>query len=185
MECDGRNYETGSGVHETGNENHQTGAGLVNHRFGSEVLAGGTVTPQDANHDAIREGDPPNRSGPVFEATSTDNLGPPAAFRLVMVIVVWSLRMVAVLIATCAGLGAFFAMMFRFDSSDEFEWVKQVDVELGGAFALAVVLFFVPNRITKPVQCILIVGAALLVWLFVSWNLIAHHEWVDRVRSGL
>ena len=102
-----------------------------------------------------------------------------------MLILVWTLRVVAVLVAAWASYWAFFAFMFRFDSSDEFEMIKQADVEYGGLLALAVVLFFVPGRIKKPVQCVLIVGVAAIVWLFVSWNLLAHHEWVHRVRSGL
>lgn len=132
----------------------------------------------------IRQGEPPTRSDFGPEGVLTDKVVPSAPVHPAMVILVWSLRVVAVLIAAWASLGAFFAMMFRFDSTDEFEMIKQVDVELGGELALAVVLFFVPNRIKKPVQCVLIVGVALLVWFFVSWNLIAHHEWVDRVRSG-
>ena len=98
--------------------------------------------------------------------------------------VVCSFRVVAILVAGWAGVTAMYAMNFRFDSSSELEMVKQVDVEVGGAIALAVVLFFVPNRIRKPKQCILILGVALLIWVFFSWSLIAHHNWEDRVRSG-
>jgi hypothetical protein len=137
----------------------------------------------DLTDDAIRQGEPPFRSHPEPEAAPT-NKPVPAEVHPAMLIVVWSLRVVAVLIAAWAGLGAFFAYLFRFDSTDEFEMVKQADVEFGGLFALAVVLFFVPGRIKKPIQYILILGIAALVWLFVSWNLLAHHEWVDRVRSG-
>jgi hypothetical protein len=139
----------------------------------------------DPTAGAIRQGEPPHHSGPGLQAASTDKLAPTATVRPVMVILVWSLRVVAVLIAGGAGLGAFFAMMFRFDTLEELEMVKQFDVELGGALALAVVLFFVPNRIKKPRQCVLVLGIAALVWLFVSWNLTAHHEWVHRVRSAL
>jgi hypothetical protein len=133
----------------------------------------------------LRHGEPPYRSGPGPEAASTDELGASAAIHPATVILVWSLRVVAVLIVGWAGLGAFFAVMFRFDSSDELEMIKQADLELGGAFALSVVLFFAPSRLRKPVHCVIILAVAVLVWLFVSWNLIAHHEWVDRVRSGL
>jgi hypothetical protein len=136
------------------------------------------MAPDDPNHGQFHADEPP------FGA-STDRPGYSAPQHLAMVVFVWSLRVVAVLIAGWAGLGAFFAMMFRFDSSDELEMVKQVDVEVGGAMALAVVLFFVPNRIRKPLQCVLILGVAVLLWVLVSWNLIAHHNWVDRVRSGL
>ena len=134
---------------------------------------------------AIREGEPPYRSGRGLDAASPDELAPTATVHPLALILVWSLRVVAVLIAGWAGLGAFFAMMFRFDTVEEFEMVKKFDVEAGGALALAVILFFVPNRIMKPLQCVIIVGIAALVWLIVSWNLLAHHEWVDRVRSGL
>ncbi len=102
-----------------------------------------------------------------------------------MLILVWSLRIVAVLIAAWASQWAFYAYMFRFDTADEFEMVKQFDVEYGGILALAVVLFFVPERIKKPIECLVILCVAALVWLLVSWNLLAHHEWVHRVRSGL
>ncbi|MBM4070529.1 MAG: hypothetical protein FJ271_16470 [Planctomycetes bacterium] len=136
------------------------------------------MAPDDPTDGQFRQGEPPFRA-------RTEKPGRFAPQHLAMVILVWSLRVVAVLIAGWAGLGAFFAMMFRFDSSDELEWVKQVDVEVGGAMALAVVLFFVPNRIKKPLQCVLILGVAILLWVFVSWNLIAHHNWLDRVRSGL
>ena len=139
----------------------------------------------DPTDGAIRQGEPPHRSGSGPEAASIDKLAPTAAVHPVMVILIWSLRVVAVLIAGWAGLGAFFAMIFRFDTLEEFEMVKQLDVEVGGALALAVVLFFVPSRIKKPLQCVLILVIAGLVWLLVSWNLIAPHDWVDRVRSGL
>jgi hypothetical protein len=142
------------------------------------------MAPDDPTNRAIREGEPPYRSGRGPEAGSTAKLVPSPAVHPAMVILVWCLRVVAVLIAAWAGLGAFFAFMFRFDSADELEMVKQADVEFGGLLALAVVLFFVPGRIKKPVQCLLILGVATLVWLFVSWNLLAHHEWVHRVRSG-
>ena len=136
-----------------------------------------------SNDDAIMEGDPPFRA---HSATApTDKHAPAPAMHPAWLIVVWSLRVVAVLMAAWASLGAFFAFMFRFDSTDEFEMVKRADVEFGGLLALSVVLFFVPGCIKKPLQCLLIVFVAAIVWLFVSWNLLAHHEWVDRVRSGL
>jgi hypothetical protein len=139
----------------------------------------------DSNDDAIMEGEPPFRpySAPDVAPTNNHVLAP--AIHPAMLFYVWASRVVAVLIAVWAALGAFFAYMFRFDSSDEFEMVKQVDLEYGGLLALAVVLFFVPGRIKKPVQCFLILCVAVLVWLFVSWSLLAHHEWVYRVRSGL
>jgi hypothetical protein len=89
-----------------------------------------------------------------------------------------------VFIAAWASLEALSALMFRFDDSYEFRMIKQIDVEVGGKLALAVLLFFLPNRIKKPKECVVVIGVALLVWLFVSWNLVAHHEWVDWVRSG-
>jgi hypothetical protein len=141
------------------------------------------MDPGQPADDAIRAGEPPYRSSPTPGGIA-ENPHASATLHLALVLLVLVLRVVAVMIALWAGLGAFFAMMFRFDSNDEFEMVKQFDREVGGWFALAVVLFFVPNRIKKPAQCVLILGVALLVWIFVSWNLIAHHEWVDRVRSG-
>ena len=133
--------------------------------------------------DAIREGEPPYRPGSASEPTKAPL--PAAAIHPAMLTVIWSLRVVAILLAAWTSMWSFFAYMFRFDSTDEFEMVKQADVEYGGLFALAVVLFFLPGRIKKPLHCILILGVAALVWLFVSWNLLAHHEWVHRVRSGL
>jgi hypothetical protein len=162
-------------------ETGQPWASGVDPAFGRQELSMAADDPTDGT---IRQGEPPYPSAPRPYSASAGRLVPSTASRAAVVLV-WSLRVVAVLIAAWAGLGAFFAMMFRFDSPDEFEMVKQFDVEVGGYLALAVILFFVPNRITKPVQCGLIVGVAALVWLFVSWNLIAHHEWVDRVRSGL
>jgi hypothetical protein len=143
------------------------------------------MAPTDPTDGAICKCEPPYRSGPCSKAASTDKVVPSIAVHTAMVILIWSLRVVAVLIAGWAGLEAFFAFMFRFDSSDEFEMLKQADVEIGGLLALSVVLFFVPGRIKKPVQCVFILGVAALVWLFVSWNLLAHHEWVHRIRSGL
>src|SRR5262249_26010611 len=106
----------------------------------------------DANDDAIMEGEPPIR--PRSETAPTDKHVPAPAMHPAMLVLVWSLRVVAVLIAAWASLGAFFAYMFRFDSTDEFEMVKQADVEFGGLLALAVVLFFLPGRIKKPLQCL-------------------------------
>ncbi len=138
----------------------------------------------DPNDGQFRQGEPP-LVGSGYQRTSSHTDRRSAGRQLAMVILVWSLRVVAVLIGGWAGLVAFFAMNFRFDSSDELEWVKQVDVEVGGAMALAIVLFFLPDRFRKPLQCVVILGVAVLLWIFVSWNLIAHHNWGDRVRSGL
>lgn len=139
----------------------------------------------DSTDDAIREGEPSFRSHLVPEAAPRNKRVPASAIHPAMLILVWSLRVVALLVAAWASQGAFFAYIFRFDSTDEFEFVKQADVEYGGLLALSVVLFFVPGRIKQPLQCILILGVASLVWLFVSGSLLAHHEWVHRVRFGL
>jgi hypothetical protein len=138
----------------------------------------------DPTDGAIRQGEPPSRPIPGPDPVSTERLALSEGAHSVMIVLVWLLRVVAVLTSVWAGLIAFVACTFRFDSSDELKMVKQADVDCGGLFALAVVLFFVPGRIKKPLQCVIILGAAALLWLFVSWNLLAHHEWVHRVRSG-
>ena len=137
------------------------------------------MTMSDSTDGAIREGQPPYRPSDCHHVTN------PPAVHPVMLIVVWCLRVIAILLAGWAAFWSFFAMMFRLEGSDELEWVKGVDLQLGGAFALAVVLFFFPERIKKPQQCFLILGVAALVWFCVSGFLISSHEWQHRVRSGL
>ena len=144
---------------------------------------GASVT-HDPTDGAIREGEPPYFSGHGSDTGSTGNLGSPPPMHPGMLILVWSLRVVAVLLAGWAAFWTYFAMWFRLEGSDELEWVKKVDLQLGGAFALAVVLFFVPERLKKPIQCLLILGIAALVWFCVSGYLISSHEWQHRVRSG-
>jgi hypothetical protein len=51
--------------------------------------------------------------------------------------IVWLLRVIAVLLAGWAAYWTYFAIWFRLEGSDEFEWVKKVDFEHGGCFALA------------------------------------------------
>jgi hypothetical protein len=83
------------------------------------------VESNDATHGAIREGEPPYRRG-------HNPSRHPA-----MLVLVWSLRVVAVLLAGWAANWTYFAMWFRMEGSSELEMIKVVDVELGGAFALA------------------------------------------------
>jgi hypothetical protein len=161
-------------------------SGVVRERGSRSTLTTGVaVTPDEPTHDAIREDEPPYPSGHGADPTSTGNLAPPPAMHPVTLIFVWLLRVVAVLLGAWAAFWTFFAMNFRMEGSDELEWVKRVDLELGGAFALAVILFFLPERLKKPVQCLLILGTAALVWFCVSGFLISSHEWQHRVRSGL
>jgi hypothetical protein len=93
------------------------------------------------------------------------------------------LRVIAVLVALLTAIQTFFAMWFRFDSMEEFAWIKEEDVILGGAFALAFILFFLPSQLRKPKVSFLIVGIAALIWLSVSGYLISLHHWQYRVRS--
>ena len=106
------------------------------------------MAPDEPTDGAIHQGEPPYRSRPGPQAASTDKRGHSAAINSAMVVLAWSLRVVAVLIAGWAGLGTFFAVMFRFDSSDELEMIKQVDLELGGGFAAALTfsLFQIGSR---------------------------------------
>src|SRR5687768_8630469 len=62
---------------------------------------------------------------------------------------------------------------------------QESSLELGGLFALAVVLFFVPARLQKPIQCLLIFGSAALIWFCVSGYLISAHESQHRFRMGM
>ena len=114
---------------------------------------------------------------------STSNLARRPAMHPVMSIVAWFLRAVAVLLTGWAAYWTYFAMGFRLEGSGELEWAKKADLVLGGAFALGVILFFVPERLKKPIQCLLILGIAVLVWFCVSGYLISSHEWQYHVRS--
>jgi hypothetical protein len=91
-------------------------------------------------------------------------------------------RVIAVLVALPTAIETYFAMWFRFDTLEEFDWVKNLDVVLGGAFALAFSLFFLPGKLKKPKVCSLVVGIAVLIWLSVSGYLLSLHEWQYRVR---
>jgi hypothetical protein len=144
-----------------------------------EMMAGRPMTTSDPTDGAIREGEPP------YRPSHGDRAASPAAMHPVVLMVVWALRLIAVLLAGWAAFWSFFAMMFRLEGSDELEWVKRVDLQVGGIFALALVLFFVPGRIKKPIQCLLILGIAAGIWFCVSGFLISSHEWQHRVRSGL
>jgi len=143
------------------------------------------MTTPDPIDGAIREGEPPYFSGHGSDTDSASNVASSPPMHPGMRIVAGCLRVVAVLLAGWAAFWTYFALWFRLEGSDELEWVKKVDLELGGAFALAVVLFFVPQRLKKPMQCLLILGIAALVWFCVSGCLISSHEWQHRVRSGL
>src|SRR5262245_48976044 len=93
----------------------------------------------------------------------------------------WLLQVVAVVVAGWAAAGTYFAVWFRIEGSSELQMIKNDDLQLGGAFALAVVLFFVPDQLKKPVRCLLIVGIAAWVWVAVSGGLIFWHDWQVRV----
>src|SRR5262249_22920901 len=136
-------------------------------------MTGTPLTPHDHADGTIREGEPPYFSGHGSDAGSTSNLASPPSVHPVMRFLVWYLRIVAVLLAGWAAFWTYFAMWFRLEGSDELKWIRKADLELGGIFALAVVLFFVPERLKKPIQCLLIFGIAALVWSCVSGYLIA------------
>jgi hypothetical protein len=147
------------------------------------LIKGIRMTPPDPTDGAIREGEPPYVSGHGSGNGSTNRTSPPPTDSAILAFV-WALRAVAVVLAGWAAYWTYFAMWFRLEGFDELQWVKQEDLKLGGAFALAVVLFFVPGRFKKSVQCILIIGIAALAWFCVSGYLISSHEWQYRVRSG-
>jgi hypothetical protein len=93
------------------------------------------------------------------------------------------LRLVSVLIALVAARMTYFAMWFRLEGSSELEWVEGVDIMLGAAFAVAFVLFFIPNRLSAPKDCFVVLCVAAVIWLSVSGFLISSHQMQDRIRS--
>src|SRR5438046_903962 len=94
------------------------------------------------------------------------------------------LRVLAVLLAAAAAIVAYCAMCLRLDSSDELSEIEGLDVDLGAAFALAVVLLFAPSRLKAPLAWVLTLIGAALIWLCVSGSLIWWHREQDRIRSG-
>ncbi|MBM3992720.1 MAG: hypothetical protein FJ303_00965 [Planctomycetes bacterium] len=143
------------------NEDHADHCPLA--RFSRTLMVRSTLTTPDPNDGAIREGEAPYFSDNGTDTDPTSNVANPPPAHTMMLLLVWSLRVLAVLLAGWAAYWTFFAMMFRLEGFDELEWIKKVDLELGGAFALAVVFFFVPERLKKPMQCFLIIAIAALV----------------------
>lgn len=82
-------------------------------------------------------------------------------------------------------VAAYFAAMFRFDSSDEYHWALQLDAELGLAAAVSVALVGIPpvGRNTFQWRAVLLT-AALLTWILVSGGLASHHHRQDVIRSA-
>jgi hypothetical protein len=86
------------------------------------------------------------------------------------------------------GLGAFAqipaALWFRIDSAEELRTIELIDLALGGAFALAFVLVFIPKEWKAPRAWIVTAIGAAVVWLCVSGSLIWTHREQVRIRSG-
>lgn len=93
------------------------------------------------------------------------------------------LRVVAVLLAAGASYLTFYAMWFRLEGSDELKWLERIDIYLGGGFALAFLLFFIPGRMKATKQWCVVLSGALLAWSSVSGCLIFLHREQYRIRS--
>jgi hypothetical protein len=93
------------------------------------------------------------------------------------------LRVIAVLIAGWAAVGAYYAMWFRMEGSSELRMIEEVDLDIGGMFALAFVLFFAPGRIRAPKAWLLTAIGAASIWICVSGGLIHRHREQHRFRS--
>jgi hypothetical protein len=88
------------------------------------------------------------------------------------------LRVLGLILAVVALHEAFFAMIFRLESSFELRQMELHDLDIGGVFALAFVLLFGPGRWKAPRAWLLTALCALLVWGLASGALI----WSQRVQ---
>jgi hypothetical protein len=97
-----------------------------------------------------------------------------------------AMHVVGLLLGVGATYAAFFAFMFRFDTSAEYEGVLQLDAVLGCAFAIAVILFFGPDRFRGAGKhWLLTTTAAIAIGVLVGGGLTHWHWTVDRIRSGV
>jgi hypothetical protein len=95
-----------------------------------------------------------------------------------------ALRFLGVILAGAASVEAFFAMCFRVEGADELREIERLDFELGGVFALALVLLFAPSRLKARSAWLLTVTGAAFIWMCVSGLLIWNHRVEDRIRSA-
>ena len=93
------------------------------------------------------------------------------------------LRYIAVLLARWASLCVYYAMWFRMEGSSELRLAEEMDLEVGGMFALAFILLFAPGRIRAPKAWLLAAIGAASIWVGVSGWLIHIHREQDRIRS--
>jgi hypothetical protein len=93
------------------------------------------------------------------------------------------LRILGAVIGGCALLMAFPAWMFRMDSGDELPFILRVDVVIGLALAVAVILLRVPAAGEGTARWHAWTAAwALLAWLLLFGGLAGCHYAQCRVR---
>jgi hypothetical protein len=93
-------------------------------------------------------------------------------------------RVAGGMVALLALRDAWNAMWFRLESFDELKMIEQADFELGGVFALAILLFLAPNcRLNAKLWLIAIIGA-IVIWTCVSGLLISSHQEQYHIRSS-
>src|SRR5262245_59702252 len=88
----------------------------------------------------------------------------------------------------CVGLFAlneyYYASWFRLEGSDDLRMIVQADLELGGIFALSVLLLFAPSCRWNAKAWFVAVAGAGFIWTAVSSSLIISHREQDRIRSA-
>ncbi|MDY3558548.1 hypothetical protein R5W23_005668 [Gemmata sp. JC673] len=91
-------------------------------------------------------------------------------------------RGIGLVVGSLAVVRAFFASLARIDSADELDYLVDLDVVIGGAFAVALLLVVTPSLHRASAKWCAVV-AALVVGVGVSGALVWHHEEQVRIRS--
>lgn len=94
------------------------------------------------------------------------------------------LRVSGLLLSGYALVNAFFLWMFRFDSTDEYEFALQMDVVFGLVFAVGVALVALPSKGNGTRRWWLgLAFATLTVWVVISGGLAWRHYRQYVIRS--
>ncbi|HEY1187072.1 MAG TPA: hypothetical protein VGE74_05410 [Gemmata sp.] len=90
-------------------------------------------------------------------------------------------RGIGLVVGSLAVVPAFFACLARIDSAGDLDYLMNLDVVIGGAFAVALLLVAPSLHRASAKWCAVV--AALVVWVGVSGALVWHHEEQVRIRS--
>ncbi len=94
------------------------------------------------------------------------------------------LRSISIVIAFAALMEAFFAYMYRFESTHEYEWALRMDFVLGFLFAVAFFLWRIPGSAAATfTRHVVTVCGIVVIWGAVSGSLFLHHHWQYHIRS--